>query len=242
LDTILYPQLGPGKRGGRLSEATGWRWREAPDGSAVCLATGIYYLAELVEEYTRLTRKVLRYIILSVIAIHTLLLILDRLPVVCIAIGIAGHVFYYRLLKTFPYITLTSPDFFASLGLLVASHISWIWFFMKDPRCAYVSLEWLLAFMLVLVWLTPFVFFISLAANESVLPGGGVSGYEGFGNGRAGGGGASSHREEREPLDSPQRKGRRTQGQLLGFLIFLRRKRDEVLPIITHSIPAARRD
>jgi hypothetical protein len=209
---------------------------------AVCLATGIYYLAELVEEYTRLTRKVLRYIILSVIAIHALLLILDRLPVVCIAIGIAGHVFYYRLLKTFPYITLTSPDFVASLGLLVASHISWIWFFMKDPRCAYVSLEWLLAFMLVLVWLTPFVFFISLAANESVLPGGGVSGYEGIGNGRASAGGASSQRGEREPLNSPQRKGRRAQGQLLGFLIFLRRKRDEVLPIITHSIPAARRD
>ncbi len=39
LDTILYPQLGPGKRGGCLSEATGWRWREAPDGSATVVPT-----------------------------------------------------------------------------------------------------------------------------------------------------------------------------------------------------------
>ncbi len=207
---------------------------------AVCLATGLYYLAELVEEHTRLTRKIIRYIILSVIGIHALLLLVDRLPLICIAIGIAAHALYYRLLKTFPYITLASTDFLASIGLLVSSHIVWIRFFMKDPRCAYVTVEWLVGFMLIVVWLTPFVFFISLAANESVLPGG-VSGYEGFGNGTSGSGVSPQRGGEREPRNA-QRRGRRTQGQLLGFFNFLRRKRDEVLPIVAQAIPATRKD
>lgn len=204
---------------------------------AVCLATGLYYLAELVEEYTRVTKKAINYAIKAVIAVHVFLLLVDRLPVVCIGVGIVSHVVYYRLLKTFPYITLTSGDFLGSLGLLVVSHIVWIRFFFKDPRCAYVSVEWLFGFMLIMVWLVPFAFFISLAANESVLPSSGSgSGYQGLGHGDA----SLGHGDDTMGA-APRRKSRR-QSQLLGFLNFLRKKRDEVLPIVTQAIPSSHRN
>jgi hypothetical protein len=50
--------------------------------------------------------------------------------------------------------------------------------------------EYLLGFFLMVVWIVPFGFFVSLAANESVLPGGGLAG-SGGGLGSGGFGGAS---------------------------------------------------
>jgi hypothetical protein len=55
---------------------------------------------------------------------------------------------------------------------------------------AYHSIEYLLGFFLMVVWIVPFGFFISLAANESVLPSGGLAGSGGgLGGGGASGGG-----------------------------------------------------
>ena len=45
---------------------------------AVCLATGLYYLAEMVEEYTRLTKKALAWGIKISIALHVALLVVGR--------------------------------------------------------------------------------------------------------------------------------------------------------------------
>jgi hypothetical protein len=202
---------------------------------AVCLATGLYYLAELVEEYTRLTRKIISYAIKVVIGLHVLLLFVDRLPVIPIIVGVASHAVYYRLLKTFPYISLTAPDFLGSVGLLILSHVAWIRFFYTDPRCIYVSMEWTFGFMLVMVWIVPFAFFISLAANESVLPGGGGS-YSAFGSSDFDGTATTSSSSA-----PPRRKGRR-QSTILGFLNFLKSKRDEVLPLVTRAIPSSHRD
>lgn len=56
--------------------------------------------------------------------LHALLLY-DRLPLLCLAVGIVTHLSYLRLLKPFPYIELTSASGFASLGLLVASSVLW---------------------------------------------------------------------------------------------------------------------
>ena len=89
-----------------------------------------------------------------------------------------------------------------------------------------------------MVWIVPFTFFISLAANESVLPGGGgLGGYQGFGSSDFGsqGDGVGS------TAAPPRRKGRR-QSTVLGFLNFLRAKRDEVLPMVTRAIPSSHRD
>ncbi|GAQ92289.1 hypothetical protein KFL_009680010 [Klebsormidium nitens] len=194
---------------------------------AVCLATGLYYIAELVEEYTRLTKRVIGTAIKVVIGIHVALLLWDRLPVLPIAVGIGSHVVYYRLLKTFPYISLTSPDFLGSVGLVVLSHIVWFRFFAYDYQRPYLTLEYVIGFFLIMVWLIPFAYFISLAANESVLPG-------------AGGPGASYGGYTRQESDPTYMGGgKRSRGTLLGIFNFLKRKRDDMLPQFTSKIPSS---
>lgn len=181
------------------------------------------------EEYTRLTRRIINYVIKFVIALHVILLVVDGLPVVSIGVGIVSHVFYYRMLKTFPYISLTSCDFLGSAGLLILSHVVWIRFFQTDPRCAYVSTLWMLGFIVVMVWVVPFAFLVSLASNESVLPGGSSLGGFGSSDPVSHGNGA------------PRRKGRQ-QSTVIGLLNYLKSKRDEVLPMVSQVVPSSRRN
>jgi len=48
--------------------------------AVICLATGLYYLSELIEEYERTIKKWMRYTILIVVGIHFLLFIFEGLP------------------------------------------------------------------------------------------------------------------------------------------------------------------
>ena len=109
----------------------------------------------------------------------------DRLPILCVGTSIAAQLAYNTLLKRFPFMELTSVEFLGSLAMLVANHFVW----MRHFREAYHSIEYLLGFFLMTVWIVPFGFFISLAANESVLPSGGLAGSGGgLGGGSASGG------------------------------------------------------
>ena len=45
-----------------------------------------------------------------------LILLVDRLPVLNLLLGIASHIAYFRLLKRFPYISVTSTDGLVSTG------------------------------------------------------------------------------------------------------------------------------
>ena len=163
---------------------------------AVCLATVLYYLAEIVEEYTRVTKKVLTWAIKISVGMNVALLVIDRLPFLCILISCGAQGAYWTLLRRFPFMELTSPEFLGSVGMLILNHFMWMRHFKHDdPGYGHYdghSVEYLLGFFLMVVWIVPFGFFISLAANESVLPGGGGVGLKGSGassDGLSGGGG-----------------------------------------------------
>jgi hypothetical protein len=134
---------------------------------AVCLATGLYYVAELVEEYTRTTKKVLKWALLTVLALHAALLLFDRQPISCVLAGAAAHVAYARLLPRFPHLALASPEFALAFIAFLASNALWLRHFYYNT---YASAEYVAGFCAVCAWLVPFGFFISLAANDSVLP------------------------------------------------------------------------
>ncbi len=68
------------------------------------------------EEYTVLTKKIIRYVIVTAIVVHVLLLLMENLPVVYVLVGLAAHTCYLSLLSTFPFIEFTDPRFIASLG------------------------------------------------------------------------------------------------------------------------------
>lgn len=134
---------------------------------AVCMACGLYYMAELAEEYSRLTKKILKYSIISVIVIHALLLVLDGFPFFTTLFGIALHGVYYQFLKDFPFVKFSEPLFLgACVGLLV-NHYLWIVYFREEYQ---YRVPQIMAFFVPCVWLVPFGFFVSVSLGDTVLP------------------------------------------------------------------------
>jgi hypothetical protein len=176
-------------------------------------ACGLYYLAELIEEFTVTAKRILGYTCRALLVVHLLLLI-DRLPFHCLVLGFGAHVSYIRLLKRFPYMQFTSPEGLTSVTAFLLSSTAWLYHWHKS----YYTVEYILAFMLVTSWCVPFVFFLSMAGEQAVLPGAGGYPYSSpdrrdSGNSGGGGGGKKQRR-----------------GLALRIFDVLRRKRDEVLP------------
>lgn len=79
-------------------------------------ASGLYYLSELVEEHTVLSKKLLTRLIYAVIAIQILLCLVDKFPLGLSALTIFSHVVYLQNLRRFPVVKLTDPTFLLSCG------------------------------------------------------------------------------------------------------------------------------
>jgi len=79
-------------------------------------ASGLYYLSELVEEHTVIAKKLLSRMIYAVIAIQTILLVVDRFPITLSVLSIGSHIVYYQNLRRFPIVKLTDPVFIVSCG------------------------------------------------------------------------------------------------------------------------------
>ncbi len=86
------------------------------DGVRLAAATGLYYLAELVEEYTKLAKRIITHTTQGVLVLHVLVLVVDRLPVKCVAAGLAAHLCYLGQLQKYPFMQLWSPVTAGSIG------------------------------------------------------------------------------------------------------------------------------
>lgn len=130
------------------------------------IAAGLYYLAELVEEYTVFTKKVIGYMIMFTTSMYICLLLFEELPLSCILFGLLGNGAYFLLLTDFPYFNIASPGFVGSVLSVILNHYL---------AFAHFTSEWypfheVLAYFTVCLWMVPFGFFVSLSANENVLP------------------------------------------------------------------------
>lgn len=191
--------------------------------SAAC---GLYYLAELIEEFTLTTKRLLTWSIRIEILIH-LLLFIDKMPAVCILLGIASQFGYMRLLRQFPYMRLTSPEGVVSIILFAASSIEWIRYFWS-----YQTVEFIASFMLVTTWIVPFVLFLGLASDQSVLPGAGGYPYSTIQADRR-------HSSVGLQQQGEQNRQRSRRGFALKIFDLLRKKRDEVLPDAVSKLPGS---
>ena len=122
---------------------------------ALCLACGFYYIAELSEEYTVLTRKILKYMIYVIWVVYSLLWIVDGFPLYCVLTGALCHAAYFTLLPRFPFVTLTSPSLMASVVAFMASHVVWYHYFIDSYSPAY-EYGHLLGFFFLCVWMVQF--------------------------------------------------------------------------------------
>eukprot|EP01116_Phalansterium_solitarium_P025123 TRINITY_DN9471_c0_g1_i1.p1 TRINITY_DN9471_c0_g1~~TRINITY_DN9471_c0_g1_i1.p1 ORF type:complete len:214 (+),score=81.80 TRINITY_DN9471_c0_g1_i1:135-776(+) len=132
----------------------------------ICVACGLFWLAELTEEYTVLTKKVLRLTILAVVALHVLLMVFENMPSSYLLLGIVAHGVYYSLLKDFPFIDLYSVKFVTSAVCVIGSHTAWFFWFREN----YMEFGEVASFFIVCVWMVPFAYFLSLSANDYTLP------------------------------------------------------------------------
>jgi hypothetical protein len=66
-------------------------------------ASGLYYLSELVEEHTVLSKKILTALIQAIIVVHILLLLFDGFPKLLTLFSAASHgVYLANVTKSFP--------------------------------------------------------------------------------------------------------------------------------------------
>lgn len=150
------------------------------------IASGLYYLSELVEEHSVLSSKLLRRLIYVVIGTQILLWLVDGLPLTLTCLGVASHAIYASNLRHFPIVKLGDPLFLLSCALVVANH--WLWFrYFSEPGpfdtkhgsrlqdrysspVAQPSFTEIASYFGLCVWLVPFALFVSLSAGENVLP------------------------------------------------------------------------
>ncbi|XP_054168718.1 protein TEX261-like [Oppia nitens] len=130
------------------------------------VASGLYYLAELVEEYSVVSAKVIKYMILTTLSIYLCLFLFEEFPNSLIITGLLSHCMYLILLRSFPYFNFTSVPFISSIVLLLVNH----YFAFSYFSTVYYPFTQVLAFFTLCLWFIPFALFISLSANENVLP------------------------------------------------------------------------
>jgi hypothetical protein len=138
---------------------------------AICLtisvAAGMYYVAELIEEYTSIAKRIIRLILISVTTLNILLILFEtQFTWTLCAIGLISNIIYFFILADFPVIGFLSPTFIFSMLLLVVHHYFAFAFFNNH----YYAFPEILAYFTIFVWIIPFCFILSLSANDYVLP------------------------------------------------------------------------
>ncbi|PWW77041.1 DUF396-domain-containing protein [Tuber magnatum] len=166
----------------------------------LAIASGLYYLSELVEEHTVISQKLLIRLIQFIIAVHILLVIFDGFPIMLTLFSASSHgVYLMNITRTFPMVKLTDGVFILSCCLVIGNHFLWFNHFSNpilpsdhpfnrhpngpsrtlydysssaDPSFASVfpTFTEISAFFGICVWLVPFSLFVSLSAGENVLP------------------------------------------------------------------------
>jgi len=138
---------------------------------AICLtisvAAGMYYVAELIEEYTTTAKRIIRLILITITFLNILLILFEtQFTWTLCGIGLIANIIYFFILADFPVIGFLSPTFLFSMLLLIIHHYFAFSFFNHH----YYPFPEILAYFTIFVWMIPFCFVLSLSANDYVLP------------------------------------------------------------------------
>ncbi|KAK8844728.1 hypothetical protein IAR55_006578 [Kwoniella newhampshirensis] len=155
------------------------------------LASGLLWLAELIEEHSRHAKVVGMRAIYAIVALHAILYFTDSLPFLPTLFSIVCHLVYLQnFSSSWPYISLTSPRFILSCILVVADHFIWFFHFAavaqeakkyRTPKYRYggqaragngdgPAFGDVAAFFAICIWFVPLFLFLSLSANDNALP------------------------------------------------------------------------
>ncbi|XP_067133040.1 protein TEX261 [Centruroides vittatus] len=130
------------------------------------VAAGLYYLAEFVEEYTVFSGKVIKVIIIVTFVIYGGLFIFEDLPTSMIVCGVISQILHIFVLRTFPFFIPMSIPFIGTIVFAIINHYLAFSYFTS----VYYPFSEVLTYFTLCLWIVPFAFFVSLCANENVLP------------------------------------------------------------------------
>ncbi|CAH1983271.1 unnamed protein product [Acanthoscelides obtectus] len=102
----------------------------------------------------------------SIFALYLLLWIFENFPLSMILFGIAEQLTHYVILTNFPFVAFSSIGFVASVLFVVINHYLAFSYF----ATVYHPFSEVIAFFTLFLWLVPFALFVSLSANDNVLP------------------------------------------------------------------------
>ncbi|CRK92124.1 CLUMA_CG005743, isoform A [Clunio marinus] len=132
----------------------------------ISFAAGLYYISEIVEEYTEKAKKAIKLITIVTIVIYLLLIISEEFTWTLIICGVLAHFIHLAILRNFPNIKILSIEFWSAVILLLLNH----YLAYKHFQEVYYSLSEILGYFTLCLWLVPFSLFVSLSANDQVLP------------------------------------------------------------------------
>ncbi|KAL2916949.1 erv26 superfamily protein [Polyrhizophydium stewartii] len=180
----------------------------------LCLACGLYFLAEFIEENTVLTKKIIRYTIWASLGAHMILWVADSFPFLRIVFSMACLGWYSLMLPAFPAINISSAVFIVSCVLVITNHFVWFVYF-AGRRTSFSEIA---SFFGLLVWLVPFLFFISLTANDYTLPA------------------FDARAHSPKPSDPDVAYKKRSGNIIKAFAAFLSSKKEELMPSSSSKI------
>ncbi|XP_030032932.1 protein TEX261 [Manduca sexta] len=134
--------------------------------AVAAVAAGMYYLAELVEEYTVTAKYVISWMIFGTILIHIGLIFLEDLPIHLNLLGLFQQGLHILLMRNFPAVCVTSVPFILGVITFLAHH----YVAFKVFEVLYFNFSEMLTYFTLCTWLVPFALFVSLSANDYVLP------------------------------------------------------------------------
>ncbi|XP_023011738.1 protein TEX261 isoform X1 [Leptinotarsa decemlineata] len=132
----------------------------------IAIAAGLYYLAELVEEYTRIAKRVIWWMNSVTLGLYILLWICENFPLPIIICGILAQLSHYVILRNFPFVSFLSLEFLAAVVFIIVNH----YLAFSHFTSVYHPFSEVMAYFTLFLWLVPFALFVSLSANDNVLP------------------------------------------------------------------------
>ncbi|KAM3429863.1 hypothetical protein MY4824_008006 [Beauveria thailandica] len=147
----------------------------------LAIASGLYYLSELVEEHTVIAKRLLTRTIYTIVGVQVTLWIVDGFPFWATLLGVVSHVVYLGNMRRFPFVKLSDPLFILSCVLVLVDHYVWFRHFSDTQAASYhrasyyddvevPSFTMIASYFGLCVWLVPFALFVSLSAGDNVLP------------------------------------------------------------------------
>lgn len=85
-------------------------------------AAGIYYIAELVEEYTVIAKKTIRSLIIFDVVIYCLFIFTENFSWSMIVFGLLAQLVHNLILRNFPFVKFISIEFLLAIVILLINH------------------------------------------------------------------------------------------------------------------------